>query len=129
MRSTVGVGALINVRAPGLPALLMRPGAAVVARMAVTGELVVDKLPSTPSRLTPAGLGGRVAFAAFAGAVLARDADQDLAPTALIASAAAVVSAKICHDVRAAASGRFPPCAVAAAEDGLALGVASAATP
>jgi uncharacterized membrane protein len=59
MRTTVGVGALIDVRASGLSALLTGPAAALVARIAVTGELVADKLPSTPSRLIPRGLASR----------------------------------------------------------------------
>jgi hypothetical protein len=78
-------------------------------------------------QVCPQRVASRVAFAAFAGAVLARGAGQAVAPAALIASAAAVISARICHDVRAAASRRFPPCAVAAAEDGLALTLAGAA--
>ena len=127
MRSTVAVAALISFRASGLPAWMTGRGGMVLAPLAVTGELVADKLPSTPSRLIPRGLAGRAAFAAFAGAVLARGDEQPLLPAAAIASAAALASAKICHDLRAAASNRFPPCAVAAAEDGLALGLAGAA--
>jgi hypothetical protein len=45
----------------------------------------------------------------------------------IVACAAALASARIGHDVRAAASDRLPPCAVAAAEDGLALALADAA--
>ncbi|HEX4186807.1 MAG TPA: hypothetical protein VHY83_02805 [Solirubrobacteraceae bacterium] len=127
LRSTVGVAALIDDRSSGLPTWLARGPAVVLARLAVTGELVVDKLPSTASRLEPAGLAARAAFAAFAGAVIARSADQPVVPAAIVASATALASARIGHDVRVAASQRLQPCGVAAAEDGLALALAGAA--
>jgi uncharacterized membrane protein len=128
LRATVGLTALINRRATGLPTWLARQPAAVVAPLAFTGELVADKLPSTPSRLEPMGLAARVALGALAGAVIARSTDQPRLLTAVVASAAAVASARIGHDVRAAASDRISPCAVAAAEDGLALALAGAAS-
>jgi hypothetical protein len=65
---------------------------------------VADKLPSTPSRREPAGLGGRL----------------------VLAAAAALLSARIGHDVRAAASKRVPPTAAATAEDTVALRPAAA---
>jgi uncharacterized membrane protein len=125
LRSTVGVAALINHRSSGLPTWLARQPAGVVARLAVTGELVADKLPSTISRMEPAGLAGRTAFAPLAGAVIARGADQPLLLAAGVASAAALASARIGHD--AAVSDRLPPCGVAAVEDGLALGLVDTA--
>jgi uncharacterized membrane protein len=127
LRSTVGVAALINRRPSGLPGWLAREPAVVLAPLALTGELVADKLPSTPSRLGPTGLAGRVTSAALAGAVIARSTDQPVALAVIVACAAALASARIGHDVRAAASDRLPPCAVAAAEDGLALALADAA--
>jgi len=87
---------------------------------------VADKLPSAPSRLEPAGLGGRVVLAAAAGAVLARGAKDPLLPAVVVAAAAALLSARIGHDVRAAASKRVPPAAAATAEDMVALGLAAA---
>jgi uncharacterized membrane protein len=128
LRSTVSVAALINRRPSGLPTWLAGQSVAVVAPVARTGELVVDKLPSTPSRLEPAGLAARVASAALAGAVIARSTDQSVSLAAIVASAAALASARVGHDVRVAASDRLPPCAVAAAEDGLALALAGAAS-
>jgi uncharacterized membrane protein len=125
LRSTVGLAALIDAGAAGLPALLTGPRARAVARLAVASELVLDKLPSTPSRLEPAGLAGRIVFAAVAGAVLARGADQPVLEAVVIASAAAIAGAKLGHDARVAAAELFPPFAVAVAEDGLALGLAA----
>jgi uncharacterized membrane protein len=121
LRSTVAMAALINAGVPGLPRQLTGYVAKVAASLGVAGELVADKLPSTPSRLLPVGLGGRLALAA--GAVLARSAKDPLLPTVAVAAAAALLSARIGHDVRAAASKRVPP---AAAEDAVALGLAAA---
>ena len=45
-------------------------GGTIVAVLAV-GELIGDKLPITPSRLTPGPLGGRVIMSSLAGAALA----------------------------------------------------------
>jgi uncharacterized membrane protein len=45
-------------------------GGGIVTALAL-GELIGDKLPMTPSRLTPGPLGGRVIMASFCGAALA----------------------------------------------------------
>jgi uncharacterized membrane protein len=115
LRSTVAMAALINAGVPGLPRPLTGHVAQVAALLGVAGELVADKLPSTRSRLQPAGLGGRLALAAAAGAVLAHGAKDPLLPALVVAAAAALLSARIGHDVGAAASRRVPP---AAARDG-----------
>jgi len=77
---------------------------------------VADKLPSTPSRLQPVGLGGRLALAAAGSA-------KDPAADRGRRRCRGFLSARIGHDVRAAASKRVPP---AAAEDAVALGLAAA---
>ena len=61
-----------------------------------------------------------------AGAVLARGAKQAVLPAVILASAAALVSARVCHDLRVAAAKRFDPSAVASIEDAAALSLASA---
>jgi uncharacterized membrane protein len=129
LRSTVAMAALINAGAPGLPRQLTGHVARAAASLGVVGELVADKLPSTPSRLEPAGLGGRLALAAAAGAVLARGSKDPLLPAITVAAAAALLSARIGHDLRAAASTRVPPAAAATAEDTVALALATAAVP
>ena len=126
LRSTSAVSALISAKAPGLPAVLTGPVAAGLANLGVTGELEQDKKGSTPSRLTPVGLGGRIAFASVAGAVLARGAKHAVVPAVIVASVAALVSARLGHDLRVAASQRFLPSAVASAEDAVALSLAAA---
>ena len=127
MRSTVAMAALISRRTSGLPTWAARQPATLVAPVAVTGELVVDKLPSTSSCLEPPGLAGRATCAALAGAVIARGADQPQLWEALVACTAALASARVCHALRVALEQRLPSCAVAAGEDGLALALAAAA--
>jgi uncharacterized membrane protein len=100
MRSTVALAALILRRSDGLPAALRHPAARWIAATADGAELVADKLPGTPSRLDPAGLIGRLIFAALA-------------------------AAKICHDARAALARRLPDPVAAVAEDALAIGFAA----
>ena len=125
MRSTVALAALILRRSDGLPAVLQHPAARRIAVTADGTELVADKLPGTPSRLDPPGLIGRLIFASLAAAVLARSEHRGPIPSMLTASVAALASAKICHDVRAALARRLPAPAVAVAEDALAIGLAA----
>jgi uncharacterized membrane protein len=126
LRSTSAVAALIIAQAPGLPGPLTRPVAAWAAGLGVTAELGLDKLPSTPSRLEPSGLVGRIVMASVAGAVLARGTGHAVLPAVIVASAAALVSARVGHDVRAAVEERIVPSAVAAVEDAVALSLAAA---
>ncbi len=71
LRSTVGVGALVETGSSGLPAVALAAPARVVAGLGIAGEVVVDKLPNTPSRLEPPGLLARVALAAVGEDVVA----------------------------------------------------------
>jgi uncharacterized membrane protein len=125
MRSTVALAALILRRNDGLPTSLRHPAARPAAVIADGGELVIDKLPMAPSRLEPPGLAGRVVSASVAAAVLARSGHRRPIPAMAIASAAALASAKICHDARAALARHLPDPAIAVAEDALAIGLAA----
>ena len=89
-----------------------------VAIFAVAGEIVVDKLPQTPSRLAPGPLAGRAVLGSAAGALAAGRRG------AAIGLAAALVSARVGHDLRGRLSERPPSLAVAAAEDAVALSLA-----
>jgi uncharacterized membrane protein len=125
MRSTVALAALILRRSDGLPAVLHGQAARSAAAIADAGELVMDKLPNTPSRLDPPGLTGRVVSATLTAAVLARSGHRRPIPAMLIASACALAAAKVCHDARAALARRVPDPVVAVAEDALAIGLAA----
>jgi uncharacterized membrane protein len=124
LRSTVGIGALVETGSAGLTGVFAAPPARVVAGLGVAGELVVDKLPSTPSRLEPPGLLARVALAAVAGAVIARASRRPVVPAMVVAAGTAVVSARVGHDLRTFASTRVPPLAAAIGEDAVAVGLA-----
>jgi uncharacterized membrane protein len=87
-------------------------------------RLVIDKLPTTPSRLDPPGLAGRVVSASLAAAVLARSGHRGPIPAIAIASAA-LAAAKIGHDARCALARHLPDPAAAVAEDALAIGLAA----
>jgi uncharacterized membrane protein len=125
LRASAGLGILVEAGEPGLPAALRGNAARAAAALAIVTELVIDKLPQTPSRLEPAGLAGRVAAAALAGAVIARGAQRPVALPVAVAAGAALLSARIGHDVRASLSRSRPPLVVAAAEDVVALNLAS----
>src|SRR5258708_27414353 len=77
LRSTVALSALIVRRSDGLPAVMGYPVARMAAVVADAGELVADKLPTTPSRLSPPGLAGRLILASLAAVVLARSGHRD----------------------------------------------------
>lgn len=125
MRSTAGLAAVIvRGQAEKLPAVLRHRLAPAAACVAVAVELVLDKMPSTGSRLEPAGMAGRVVFAGVAGALVARE--RSAVPAAAVAIAAAALTAKVAHDVRARLAETLPDRAVAVVEDLAALGTAFA---
>jgi uncharacterized membrane protein len=127
LRSTVGVGALVETSSAGLPPFAAGSPARVVAAIGVTGELVGDKLPNTPSRLDPPGLAARAVLAGAAGIVVARVAERRALPAVAVAVTAALVSARVGHDLRARAATRIPPFAAAVAEDVVAVALAALA--
>jgi uncharacterized membrane protein len=126
MRSTSAVAALIVTEAPGLPTLANGPAAVAVAGLGVTSELILDKLPSTPSRLEPPGLAGRAVLASVAGVVIARGTKHAAFPAVFVASVAALLSARVFHDIRQAAATQLSPLHVATVEDALALSLGAA---
>jgi uncharacterized membrane protein len=89
---------------------------------AAAAELVVDKLPSTPSRWSPRGMSARLAFSAAGGRVL------DGGPGAGIAAAAAVGSAFVGSQLRGKVEGRGRQLAAAVFEDALSYSLVLAAT-
>jgi uncharacterized membrane protein len=92
---------------------------------AAVGELIVDKLPNTPSRLEPPGIAGRFVLGALAAGLFAQTRRAPWLPASGIGAATAVVAAKIGHDLRAQLAKQVPDPAVAVVEDTVALGLAS----
>lgn len=97
--------------------------------VAAVGELVGDKLPMTPARVSPAALSGRIVSGALCGAALSRSAREDSATGAVAGAVGAVVGAYAFYELRRALTerGGLPDVAVALAEDALALGIGLAA--
>jgi uncharacterized membrane protein len=125
-RGQLGVATVVARSDPSLPGIFRHPWTRRLLVAAAAGELVVDKLPTTPSRLEPAGIAGRLAMGALAGGLFARTRRAPWLPAAAIAAASAIVAAKIGHDVRARLAQRAPDPAIAVLEDALAFGLAVA---
>ncbi|WP_329129538.1 hypothetical protein OG552_03695 [Streptomyces sp. NBC_01476] len=134
LRSQLGVAAVALTTGPRTTS---RPAALLAGRKATAatvtgalGELAADKLPTTPSRLSPAGLVPRIALGAFAAAALTRRSRSGLPlPAALATGAAAAFAgshAGACW--RRATAGRgLPDWPAALAEDATAVALAWAA--
>ncbi|QMU76788.1 DUF4126 family protein [Streptacidiphilus sp. PB12-B1b] len=136
-RSMSGV-AVLALSVPGTeterPARwLAGTGATVAAVLAGAGELVLDKLPATPSRLSPQGLAPRIVLGAFTGAAVTAHLEQTeeprrLAAPAALAAATALLGALAGARWRSLARrGPLPDWAAALAEDAVVLGLATTA--
>jgi uncharacterized membrane protein len=125
LRGQIGV-AVIAVRSdPSLPPILRQPWTRRLLAAAAVGELIVDKLPNTPSRLEPAGIVGRLVMGALAAGLFARTRRAPWLPASGIGAASAIVAAKVGHDVRAQLAKQVPDPAVAVVEDTIAFGLAT----
>jgi uncharacterized membrane protein len=97
--------------------------------LALAGELVADKLPRTPSRLSPSALGGRLAVGALVGALAAERRDPATTGLSIAAGVLGAASASwVGATARTALPGRTgtPDLPWALAEDAAALGLAVA---
>ncbi len=139
----LGMGAITGLRAMAAPAALSRavtdgriegleetpfsilgaPGVSRVLRTFEIGELIVDKLPMTPSRTSPPPLLGRIASGALVGAALFASEDRGQAVGGILGAAAALASAYAGESLRVQAAQRLgvPDPLVALLEDGLVL--------
>lgn len=74
-RSMTGLATIALTTRPGTPSMFLNRAASTPGRVLLTtgaaAELVGDKLPSTPSRLSPQGLTSRLVTGAIGGAALA----------------------------------------------------------
>jgi uncharacterized membrane protein len=118
--AALGLGAMAGMRSMSAPAFLShrlsreegeeaegpleellssKASAGTLAVMAV-GELVADKLPGIPSRLSPPALALRLVSGAFAGATIARRHKRPVLVPALMGAAASLVSSYVLYSVR-----------------------------
>ena len=121
-RTSFGPAALaLTARRPVTGIRKARSAAAAVSAL---GEVVVDKLPTTPSRLEPQVLGGRIASGAgSAGSLAYREDESVWVPVALGAAGAAAGSYAGAAWRRWAAA-RMPDWQAAVAEDVVTLALA-----
>jgi uncharacterized membrane protein len=110
-RSTAGVAAVAFTSVPGdqgrLASGLGSSTGRAIAGVAAVGELVADKLPSTPSRLAPPALGGRLLFGGTSAAAVARRDGHDPVLPALVGTAGALAASVLGNRLRATAAQRF----------------------
>jgi uncharacterized membrane protein len=135
LRSQLGV-AVLAWSAPAsardtraLRLLRSTPGRAV-AGLAAAGEIVGDKLPSTPSRLSPMALGARLATGAAVGALAVGTTDKRtvaIAGAIGVAGAAAGSYAGAAYRKALPAQTHTPDLPWAVLEDAVAAGLAATA--
>ncbi len=115
-------------RDPAVLSGLQSPWGRRVSAGLVVGELIGDKLPQTPSRLEPQGLGARLVLGGAGGAALAWRAGAHPLLGALAATAGVGAGAVGGLRMRQAVAARgWPDLPAALAEDAAALGLARTA--
>ncbi|WP_405216411.1 DUF4126 family protein [Agrococcus sp. Ld7] len=111
------------------PVLRSPWGRRLIIAMAA-GELIGDKMPAIPSRLSPPALLGRVAAAALAGAALGSGAPRAVAARSAALAAAAALAGAVggawCRSAIVEVTG-LPDAAVALLEDSAAIALSRGA--
>jgi uncharacterized membrane protein len=127
----LGIGAVAGLRTFTAPAATLGSDRQVwsgVVLLLAAGELIADKLPFTPSRLSPGALGARLVSGGLCGRELARRFDGSgslgLALGALGAAGSAYAGYTIRHELT---KGGLPDFLVALVEDSVAIFGASRA--
>lgn len=77
--------------------------------VAASGELLADKLPWTPSRVSPPALFGRIVTGSIAGATVFAVARRSPILGALVGGVAASIGATVSHEIRIAGGRRDEP--------------------
>jgi uncharacterized membrane protein len=122
------IGAATGLRTMSGPtAVAMGTGWGRILPFLAVGELIADKLPSTPSRTIPAALVARMAGGALAGRSVAAAGGRNLLVGTLAGIAGAVGAAYAGAAYRKFASRHIPAMVAALLEDGVAIAVARTA--
>jgi uncharacterized membrane protein len=102
------------------------PVTAYILTALLVVELVTDKLPFTPSRLTPVPFGARILSGALCGATLAAAASQSIVLGLVVGAAGGIAGSFAGYHARHTLVTRYrvPDLAVALAEDVIAIGTA-----
>ena len=103
--------------------LLQKPLVATGFKLAAAGEMVMDKLPSTPARIAPPALLGRLLSGALVGAALYKSREGNATTGAVVGGLGAVAAAFISYALRMGISkqANWPVAAVGVGEDALVL--------
>lgn len=96
LTALIGVAAGMRTTAP-VVAMADDPGKAWCA---LSGELLVDKLPFTPARTQVGGIIGRMATSVWAGLELARQRDSSFMQAAVVGGLTAFVATNVCYELR-----------------------------
>jgi uncharacterized membrane protein len=98
--------------------------AVIIFSLLAFGELVADKLPSTPSRTSARGLIGRFIFGGFAGAILATAGGESWMLGAVLGGIGGIAGAFVGHWVRTRTvkALKCPDFVIAILEDAVAIG-------
>jgi uncharacterized membrane protein len=102
------------------------PATAYIFTVLAFAELIGDKLPFTPSRLTIGPLGARLVSGAICGGALAAPGGQGLATGAVVGAIGGLAGSFAGFHARRAGTAAkvLPPVAVALIEDAIAIGLA-----
>jgi uncharacterized membrane protein len=116
-----------QVQSTPLAFMTMAPVAYLFTVLAA-GELIADKLPFTPSRLSAGPLIGRLVLGALSGSVLQAAAHQSLLLGALLGGAGGLAGSYLGYTVRRSLVTKvgLPDLVVALTEDAIAIGAALA---
>jgi uncharacterized membrane protein len=103
--------------------ILQSPTIKTVTRLLAAGELLVDKLPITPSRISPGPLGARLAIGGLIGMMMCRQYNQPPLAGAMLGGTSALVSSYVGYFLRKQMSkaGKIPALAWGVTEDMIAL--------
>ena len=130
--SSLGIGAVAGLRTFTAPAAVHATGEIIWAGplfFVAAGELVGDKLPMTPSRLSAGPLVARLVSGGWCGGELAARADGARLIGIALGAAGAAAGAWLGYTIRAYLGERgLPPFALAVVEDAIAIAGARAAT-
>jgi uncharacterized membrane protein len=106
-----------------LLALMGSTAAVAVFSVLALGELVADKLPSTPNRTGALGLAGRTVFGGLSGATVAAAGAQSIALGAVLGAAGGIAGAYAGYEVRTrlVRALKVPDFVIALLEDAVAI--------
>jgi uncharacterized membrane protein len=122
LRSQMGMAVVLTGTPPGqLPALLGHRAVRPIAATAAIGELVADKLPSTPPRTQARGLVPRIGLGGLSAGLLARSTGAPIAVAVGVGAGTATGAAFAGMAARGALAKRLPPLAAALSEDVVAV--------